>query len=116
MENALARLIRTRRDETGWSYGDIARRGGLPKSTVHKLATTAEWSAPPLTATLDRLATGLSVPSSVVREAAAEAAGLTHVEVNETDAGTRIIIGSLGDLTSEQRRQVVALIQAMLNQ
>src|SRR5215467_12155207 len=38
--NPLQRLIRQRLAERSWSYGDVARRGGLPRSTVYTLATT----------------------------------------------------------------------------
>ena len=32
--NPLQRLIQQRMRERGWSYGEVARRGGLPRSTV----------------------------------------------------------------------------------
>ena len=38
--NPLQQLIRQRQAERGWSYGEVARRGGLPRSTVYTLATT----------------------------------------------------------------------------
>ena len=37
--NALQQLIRTRMTELNCSYGEIARRGGLPRSTVYHLAS-----------------------------------------------------------------------------
>ncbi|MGD0705337.1 MAG: hypothetical protein ABSA02_36310, partial [Trebonia sp.] len=36
--NPLQRLIAGRLRERGWSYGEVARRGGLPRSTVYTLA------------------------------------------------------------------------------
>ena len=36
--NPLQRLIQQRLREQAWSYGDVARRGGLPRSTVYTLA------------------------------------------------------------------------------
>src|ERR1700749_3349500 len=36
--NPLQRLIRQRLDEQGWYYGDVSKRGGLPRSTVYSLA------------------------------------------------------------------------------
>ena len=33
--NPLQRLIQRRMRERGWSYGEVARRGGLPRSTVY---------------------------------------------------------------------------------
>lgn len=112
--NALRHLIETRRAEKRLSYGDIARAGGLPKSTVHKLATTVRWTKAPHPETLDRLALGLGVSASVVRRAAAEASGLTAVHtVEETDEGLRVLIGSIEELTPDQRAQVAALVDAM---
>lgn len=111
MTNALMRLIAERRAEQRLSYGEIAVAGGLPKSTVHKLATTEKWTNAPQSETLDRLARGLGLPPSVVRRAAAEAVGLTAVV--EDDPATSILIGSIAELTAEQRMQVSALIDAM---
>src|ERR1700722_17748510 len=53
--------------DRGWSYGVVARRGGLPRSTVYTLATTRNLPRPPRPATIDALARGLDVPVSVVR-------------------------------------------------
>ena len=38
--NPLQQLIQQRMRERGWSYGEVARRGGLPRSTVYALAMT----------------------------------------------------------------------------
>ena len=56
--NPLQRLIRQRLHEQGWSYGEVARRGGLPRSTVYTLATTRNLVRPPRPATIDALAKG----------------------------------------------------------
>ena len=45
--NPLQRLIQQRLREQGLSYGDVARRGGLPRSTVYTLATTRNLARPP---------------------------------------------------------------------
>lgn len=113
--NRLMRLIAQRRDEKRLSYGDIARVGGLPKSTVHKLATTEVWSTAPHPETLDRLARGLGLPPATVRKAASEATGLTRYQEEVTaDEGVQVLIGSIEALTPEQRAQVAALVDAML--
>src|ERR1700739_4975326 len=78
--NPLQRLIRQRLAERGWSYGEVARRGGLPRSTVYALATTRNLGRPPRPATIDALARGLAVPVSAVRAAAAESAGLHYYD------------------------------------
>ena len=76
--NPLQRLIQQRLRERGWSYGDVARRGGLPRSTVYTLAITRNLARPPRPATIDALAKGLDVPVSAVRAAAAESTGLHY--------------------------------------
>src|SRR5215467_13652063 len=43
----LQRLIQQRLRERNWSYGEVARRGGLPRSTVYTLATTRNLVRPP---------------------------------------------------------------------
>jgi transcriptional regulator with XRE-family HTH domain len=112
--NPLQRIIEERRAELRLSYGDIAKRGGLSKSRVHQLATREDWVTSPHPELLDRLALGLNLPATVVRAAAAEAAGLTKsVTEVDTDTGLRILIGSIERLTEEQRQQVAALVNAM---
>jgi len=83
--NPLQRLIRQRLRERGWSYGEVARRGGMPRSTVYTLATTRNLARPPRPATIDSLAKGLDVPVSAVRAAAAESTGLHYYD--EASAG-----------------------------
>ena len=78
--NPLQRLIQERLRERGWSYGEVARRGGLPRSTVYTLATTRNLVRPPRPATIDALARGLDVPVSAVRAAAAESTGLHYYD------------------------------------
>ena len=58
----------------------VARRGGLPRSTVYTLAMTRNLVRPPRPATLDGLAQGLDVPVSAVRAAAAESTGLHYYD------------------------------------
>src|SRR6202043_1822273 len=76
----LPRLIPQRMGEGGWSYGEVARRGGLPRSTVYTLAMTRNLGRPPRPATIDALAKGLDVPVSAVRAAAAESTGLHYYD------------------------------------
>src|SRR6201997_4966594 len=78
--NPLQSLIQQRLRERGWSYGEVARRGGLPRSTVYTLAATRNLVRPPRPATIDALAKGLDVPVSMVRSAAAESTGLHYYD------------------------------------
>ncbi len=86
--NPLQRLIQQRLREQGWSYGVVARRGGLPRSTVYTLAMTRNLVRPPRPATLDGLAQGLDVPVSAVRAAAAESTGLHYYDEVPAERGT----------------------------
>lgn len=112
--NALQKLIRTRMTERGWSYGDVARRGGLPRSTVHHLATAETLRRPPHPATLEGLAQGLGIPVDAVRAAAAEAAGLTTWREPTADPEIEVLVAALSQLNAEDRRHVLALVQSLL--
>ena len=119
--NPLQRLIQQRLRERGWSYGEVAKRGGMPRSTVYTLATTRNLSRPPRPATIDALAKGLDVPVSAVRAAAAESTGLHYYD--EVPAGQEhpgdqereLLIASIDELTPEDRRHVAALVESLRN-
>jgi transcriptional regulator with XRE-family HTH domain len=119
--NPLQRLIQQRLRERSWSYGDVARRGGLPRSTVYTLATTRNLVRPPRPATIDALAKGLDVPVSAVRTAAAESTGLHYydeVPAGREDMADRereLLIASIDELTPEDRRHVAALVESLRN-
>ena len=112
--NPLQQLIRRRLDERGWSYGEVSRRGGLPRSTVHHLATTEVVHRMPQPATLERLARGLDLPLEVVRDAAAEAAGIHVYRDRGADSEVAILIASLEQLGPDDRRHVIALVESLL--
>jgi transcriptional regulator with XRE-family HTH domain len=119
--NPLQRLIQQRLRERGWSYGEVARRSGLPRSTVYTLARTRNLARPPRPATLDGLAKGLDVAVSAVRAAAAESTGLHYYD--EVPAGPEtpgdperdLLIASIDELTPEDRRHVAALVESLRN-
>jgi transcriptional regulator with XRE-family HTH domain len=119
--NPLQRLIRERLRERGWSYGEVARRGGLPRSTVYTLATTENLVRPPRPATIDALARGLDVPVSAVRAAAAESTGLHYYDEAPTgpdhpaDRERELLIASIDELSPEDRRHVAALVESLRN-
>jgi transcriptional regulator with XRE-family HTH domain len=112
--NALQRLIRTRMAELHRSYGEIARRGGLPRSTVHHLASNNRPVRVPNPRTLERLAVGLEVPEHVVRAAAAAAAGFVLDEQAADDPEIEVLVASLSRLNADERRHVSALVRSML--
>jgi transcriptional regulator with XRE-family HTH domain len=120
--NPLQRLIRQRLQEQGWSYGDVAKRGGLPRSTVYTLATTRNLARPPRPATLNGLAWGLDLPVSVVRSAAAESTGLHYYDDEPggpgpaSDPERDLLIASIDELTAEDRRHVAALVESLRKQ
>ncbi len=119
--NPLQRLIQQRLRERGWSYGEVARRGGMPRSTVYTLATTRNLGRPPRPATIDALAKGLDVPVSAVRAAAAESTGLHYYDEspagqeNPGDRERELLIASIDELTPEERRHVAALVESLRN-
>jgi transcriptional regulator with XRE-family HTH domain len=117
--NPLQRMIQQRLREQGWSYGEVARRGGLPRSTVYTLATTRNLTRPPRPATIDALAKGLDVPVSAVRAAAAASTGLHYYDEapagqeNPGDQERELLIASIDELTPEDRRHVAALVESL---
>ncbi|MHC3470603.1 helix-turn-helix domain-containing protein [Streptomyces sp. 7R007] len=125
MANALQRLIRERLDRKEWSYGDVARRGGIPRSTVHHLATAERVVRMPQPATLEGLSKGLDLPLDTVRRAAAEACGI-HVygpdaapgadgtPAPAADPEVELLIASVQKLSADDRRHVSALVESLL--
>ncbi|MEU4209727.1 helix-turn-helix transcriptional regulator [Streptomyces sp. NPDC026206] len=120
MANALQQIMRQRLDRQGWSYGDVARRGGIPRSTVHHLATTDRLVRMPQPATLEGLSRGLELPLDTVRRAAAEACGIhlypTAGDTPESrpDPEVDLLIASVQRLSSDDRRHVAALVESLL--
>ncbi len=119
--NPLQRLIQQRLRDRGWSYGEVARRGELPRSTVYTLATTRNLVRPPRPATIDALARGLDVPVSAIRAAAAESTGLHYYDEvpaereRSGDQERDLLIASIDELTPEDRRHVAALVESLRN-
>ena len=117
--NPLQRLIHQRLRDRGWSYGAVARRGGLPRSTVYTLATTRNLVRPPRPATIDALAKGLEAPVSVVRIAAAESTGLHYYDQapagrqSRDDRERELLIASIDELSPDDRRHVAALVESL---
>ncbi len=121
-DNPLQRLIQQRLRERNWSYGEVARRGGLHRSTVYTLAITRNLVRPPRPATIDGLARGLDVPVAVVRAAAAESAGLYYYDEpapgQQQHGGKErdLLIASIDELSPEDRQHVAALVESLRNQ
>jgi transcriptional regulator with XRE-family HTH domain len=121
--NPLQRLIAVRLQERGWSYGEVARRSGLPRSTIYTLATTRNLVRPPRPATINGLAKGLDVPVSAVRAAAAESTGMHYYDQPPTelprgisgDQERELLIASIDELSAEDRRHVTALVESLRN-
>ena len=126
MSNALQRLMRERLDREGWSYGEVARRGGVPRSTVHHLATSERLVRMPQPTTLEGLARGLELPLDAIRRAAAESCGI-HLYAADPAAGADpaggpapvdpevdVLIASLQKLSMDDRRHVAALVESLL--
>ena len=119
--NPLQRLIHQRLQDRGWSYGAVARRAGLARSTVYTLATTRNLVRPPRPATIDALAKGLGAPVSMVRIAAAESTGLHYYDrapagqQSQDDRERELLIASIDELSPDDRRHVAALVESLRN-
>jgi transcriptional regulator with XRE-family HTH domain len=128
VSNALQQLMRERLDRQGWSYGEAARRGGIPRSTVHHLATTERLVRMPQPATLEGLSRALDLPLDAIRRAAAEACGIhlyaggpaataggTGAADPAVDPEVDVLIASLQKLSVDDRRHVAALVESLLD-
>jgi HEAT repeat protein len=113
--NTLQALVRDRLEKKGWSFGDVARRGSIPRSTVHQLAAAERLVRMPQPATLDGLARGLELPLDIVRRAAAESCGI-HVYQPAPDPEVDVLIASLQQLSARDRHHVAALVESLLAQ
>lgn len=111
--SALQDLVRDRLERQGWSYGDAARRGGIPRSTVHHLATAERLVRMPQPATLEGLARGLELPLDAVRRAAAASCGI-HLYDAAPDPEVDLLMASLQQLSADDRRHVTALVDSLL--
>jgi len=111
--NPLQALIRTRMAEQHWSFADIARRGALPRSTVHHLATNEQPSRPPHPQTLTRLAAGLDLPADRVRAAAAQATAHTVLTMTK-DPEIEFLVSAVVRLSREDRRYIAGMVRTML--
>lgn len=117
MPNTLQEMIKNKLDQKGWSYSDVARRGGISRSTVHHLATSAKLAQMPQRTTLEGLARGLGIPVAPVLRAAAEAAGVNVYFENApeiADPEVEILIASVQKLSPTARRHVAVLVESLL--
>jgi transcriptional regulator with XRE-family HTH domain len=112
MMTRLETIVRDRMAALDLSFERLASLTGIPRSTLHKLAS-GQTVRPRDSGTFDRLGKALRVSPALLREAAADAAGL-HVYSTAIDDDTRVLMGSIEQLTPEQRAQVEALVEAML--
>lgn len=105
--------MRERMEEKRLSYGEVARRGGISKSTVHHLVSGQRPVRMLQSATLRGLARGLELPLDVVRRAAAQSVGIYMYEpapAPEVD----LLIASLQQLSARDRQHVAALVESLL--
>lgn len=105
--------MRMRLKEKRWSYADVARRGGLSKSTVHHFATAEKQSRMPHLATLRGLASGLDLPLDLVRRAAAKSCGI-YVYDPTPEPEVDVLIASVQQLSAQDRQHVAALVESLL--
>lgn len=128
-QHALQTLVRDRLEQLGRSYGEAARRGAIPRSTVHHLATTDRIARMPQATTLEGLARALDLPVHSIRRAAAESCGIHIYEPvagrtadpvvdrragQAADPAAELLMASLQRLSAQDRRHVAALVESLL--
>ena len=112
--NRLQELIQGRRAVRRWSYGEVARRCNLPRSTVYNLATSETLHRPPQRATLAALSRGLDLPLDVVNAAATAAAGLSVSDELSALSDVLALVADLEGLSPADRQHVAALVESLL--
>lgn len=110
--SGLATLIERRRHEHDESYADIARRAGLSKPYIYKLATHDSVGMP-RAETITALARGLRTTEDAVREAALESANLVTRRVPSRDPRVDSIVASLEGLGDRDLAVVERLVESL---
>ncbi|MFE0270853.1 hypothetical protein ACFWZY_01735 [Streptomyces sp. NPDC058992] len=114
----LAELVARRKSDLGLSYEALAARcidpetgeQAVKSSWLHRLATGVQVKAPDV-AMLRGLAGGLDVPARIVQDAAAsQFFGLDAVY--SPDLQVRTMVAHFEDLSPDDRRKILALIEA----
>ena len=108
----LAHLIERRRREHNESYATIARRAGLSKPYIYKLATHGDLGMP-RTATITCLARGLATTEEAVRQAALVSARLVTKKVPTRDPRVDSIVASLEELDDRDLLAVERLVESL---
>lgn len=110
---ALNELVQSRLAELSLSYGQVAKRGGLPKATVANLATQPLRQVP-RAETLVALAKGLDLPISAIQETVAYCVGLVYVTPPGQSHITRALIDTVGRLSPADQKTVVRVAEGLL--
>lgn len=114
--NALQRLIADYLAEhPGENHSTIARRGGMSRSTVYSLAHVERRKQTSQPETIRQLAKGMQMQESVVRAAAADAAGYTVQVPQEMDTEEgRLLIAAFHDLDDQRKRELARRARFLL--
>ena len=114
--NALQKLIADYiADHPGENYSSIGRRGGMPRTTVHSLATTEKRKQTPQPETLEQLARGMEMPVARVRMAAADAAGYRPDVPQEMDDDEgRLIVAAWHELSEDRKHELARRARYLL--
>lgn len=114
--NRLQRLIRDYLDShPGETLTSIAKRGGVPKSTVQNIASTEQRRQTPYPDTIKGLAKGLGLSFEEVKAAAGDAAGY-GASTGERDRLLVELEEYAAPLTEDRRRELIALAKFLLQQ
>lgn len=106
----LGELIKNEALEKGWSLRELARRANVPPATVQKI--TSETGIVSRVETLQKIATALGLPTTVLLEAAARDSGYIRSSAPTTEVD--VIVASLKELSPQKQAEVAALVEAML--
>lgn len=113
--NALARFIRARMEDKGWSSYDVERKGGPPARTVQHLADPkVQWKVTPRPDTLKKLAAGLEVSLAELQEAAGKAVAGGSDQATAPNHVARVA-ALMADLSEQRQEQIAEFVERMID-
>lgn len=114
MDPTITDLITAHIDRTGDSYDQIARRGGMSKALIGRLAILdGDYSISP--ATIPKLAAALRLPIATIQRAAARTAGYAVSDVPPGTAAFEQITDDLAKLDADDVDRVRVIVRALLD-
>lgn len=110
----LRKVIERLMDDKRLSYSDLAKRTGMTRSHLQKIATEKN-ARMPAGEDLDRIAIALGQHPNVLREAAHETYGV-QIEGDPTPGADRDLLASIVQLDDKRKATLAKIVRAMIEE